>query len=301
MKNRKWRLVVSIVLAFALSVLFSGCVANPRPKIAVIPLSGSIAGAGQQSFLMGAVISPGLVRDYLDRAESDFLVKAVVLRIDSPGGSAAASQEIASTIRNFKETTGKPVVISMGDQATSGGYYISAYADRIVANPSTLTGNIGVISQFIYIEGFLEKLGMEMEIIKSGEYKDMGLRPLSPAEREIMQIINDELYGQFISTVAEGRKLSISDVEDLATGQIYTGTQALSLGLVDELGGLDRATELAEELAGVTGAQIEEYRPSSSFFLSLLQGLQQKISWTISGDEALLLRTLTGWQGYPKY
>jgi len=189
----------------------------------------------------------------------------------------------------------------MGDQATSGGYYISAYADRIVANPSTLTGSIGVISQFIYIEGFLEKLGMEMEIIKSGEYKDMGLRPLSPAEREIMQIITDELYGQFISTVAEGRKLSISDVEDLATGQIYTGTQALSLGLVDELGGLDRATELAEELAGVTGAQIEEYRPSSSFFLSLLQGLQQKISWTISGDEALLLRTLTGWQGYPKY
>ena len=148
MKATKWRIVLTIVIVLILTVSFTGCTAG-KGKVAVIPLSGTIASSSQQGLLTVSGITPKLVRDYLNRAESDGGVKAVVLRINSPGGSAAASQEIASEIRRFRAETGKPVVISMGDIAASGGYYISAYADTIVANPSTLTGSIGVISQFI--------------------------------------------------------------------------------------------------------------------------------------------------------
>jgi len=272
-----------------------------KEKVAVIPLSGPIAGTSQQGLLTIGGITPDLVRDYLNRAESDGSVKAVVLRIDSPGGSAAASQEIASEICRFQENTGKPVVVSMGDTAASGGYYISVYADRIVANPSTLTGSIGVISQFIYIEGLLEKLGLEIETIKAGEHKDMGIRPLTDEERQIMQDITDDLYQQFVVTVADGRSLPVADVEALATGQLYTGVQALDLGLVDELGGLDKAIELAASLASVTDPVVEEYGPSASFLGRLLGVLSPPSPLSLSEDELLFLRMLEGWQEMPRY
>jgi len=300
MKATRWRIVLTIVLALILTVSFSGCMAG-KGKVAVIPLTGTIAGASQQGLLTAGGISPDLVRGYLKRAESDGGVKAVVLRIDSPGGSAAASQEIASAVRRFKEDTGKPVVVSMGDVAASGGYYISVYADKIVANPGTLTGSIGVISQFIYIEGLLEKLGLEMETIKAGEHKDMGIRPLTDEERQIMQDITQDLYQQFVVAVADGRRLSVATVEALATGQPYTGAQALDLGLVDELGGLDRAVELAASLAGVTAPEVEEYRPSASFLQRLLGGLSPSLPLPFSQDELLFLKMLEGWQGMPRY
>ncbi len=300
MKAIKWRIVFMIVIALILTVSFSGCMEG-RGKIAVIPLSGTIAGVSQQGLLTTSGISPRLVRDYLRKAGSDTGVRAVVLRIDSPGGSAAASQEIASEIRRFKEDTGKPVVVSMGDVAASGGYYVSVYADRIVANPGTLTGSIGVISQFIYIEGLLEKLGLEMETIKAGEHKDMGIRPLTDEERQIMQDITDDIYQQFVVAVAEGRGLAVAEVEALATGQLFTGSQALELGLVDELGGLDRAIELAASQAGITAPEVEEYGPSASFLESLLGGSSRLSSLPFSTDELLFLRMLEGWQGMPRY
>jgi protease-4 len=225
----------------------------------------------------------------------------MVLRVDSPGGSAAASQEIASEIRRFKEDTGKPVVVSIGDIAASGGYYISVYADRIVANPGTLTGSIGVISHFIYIEGLLGKLGLEMETIKAGEHKDMGIRPLTDGERQIIQDITYDLYEQFVVAVAHGRSLPVVDVETLATGQPYTGAQALELGLVDELGCLDRAIELAAGLADVTAPEVEEYGPTPSFLERLLGGLPRPSSLPFFTDELLFLRMLEGWQGMPRY
>jgi protease-4 len=234
-------------------------------------------------------------------AERDSDVKAVVLRINSPGGSAAASQEIASSIRRFKEDTGKPVVVSMGDMAASGGYYISAYADSIIANPSTLTGSIGVISQFIYIEGLLDKLGLELETIKSGKHKDMGIWPLTQEQREIMQDITDDLYNQFISTVAEGRGLAVERVTELATGQLYTGAQALDLGLIDELGGLDTAIDIAASLAGITLPEVEEYSAPASFLEKLLGGLSAPLELPFSGDELLFLRILEGWYDMPRY
>jgi len=288
MKTTRRRIVLTIVLALILTVSFSGCVVG-RGKVAVIPLTGTIAGASQQGLLTAGGISPALVRGYLKRAESDGGVKAVVLRIDSPGGSAAASQEIASEVRRFKEDTGKPVVVSMGDVAASGGYYISVYADKIVANPGTLTGSIGVINQFIYIEGLLEKLGLEMETIKAGKHKDMGIRPLTDEERQIMQDITQDLYQQFIFAAADGRGLSVATVETLATGQPYTGEQALTLGLVDELGGLDRAVEVAASLAGIIAPEVEEYGPSASFLQSLLGGLSPSLPLPFSQDEMLFL------------
>ncbi len=300
MKLKKWQITVTIVLALFIGVFLSGCTV-PKQRIAVIPLSGTIAGVSQSGLLIGPIISPDLVAGYLERAERDILVRAVVLRIDSSGGSAAASQEIASKIRYFREATGKPVVVSMGDMAASGGYYISAYADKIVANPSTLTGSIGVISQFIYIEGLLEKLGIEMETIKTGEHKDMGIRPLTEEERKIMQDISDDLYGQFVDAVAQGRDLPLADVEALATGQLYTGTQALASGLVDELGGLNEAIEIAANLAGVSDPEIVEYRPRISFLASLFQRLQNPFSLPLSTDEILFLKILEGWQGLPRY
>ena len=300
MKATRWRMVLTIVIALTLTVSFSGCMAG-KGKVAVIPLTGIIAGASQQGLLTTGGISPDLVRGYLKRAESDSGVKAVVLRIDSPGGSAAASQEIASAVRRFKEDTGKPVVVSMGDVAASGGYYISVYADKIVANPGTLTGSIGVISQFIYIEGLLEKLGLEMETIKAGEHKDMGIRPLTDEERQIMQDITQDLYQQFVVAAADGRRLPVATVEALATGQPYTGAQALDLGLVDELGGLDRAVELAASLAGVVAPEVEEYGPSASFLQSLLGGLFSSLPLPFSQDELLFLKMLEGWQGMPRY
>jgi len=289
-----------IFIALMLVVTLSGCTAG-KEKVAVIRLSGIIADSGQQSLLVSGGISPRLVREYLIMAERDSGVKAVVLRIDSPGGSAAASQEIASSVRHFKENTGKPVVVSMGDMAASGGYYISAYADSIIANPSTLTGSIGVISQFIYIEGLLDKLGLKLETIKSGKHKDMGIWPLTQEQRQIMQGISDDLYNQFVSAVAEGRDLPVERVTELATGQLYTGTQALDLGLIDELGGLDTAIDIAAGLAGVTVPEVEEYSAPTSFLEELLGGLSAPLELPFSGDELLFLRILEGWYGMPRY
>jgi len=299
MKISKWQVVFSIVIVLILILSFSGC-GGVGGKIAVIPLSGTIVGASQQGLLTSGGITPKLVRNYLSRAEADGFVKAVVLRIESPGGSAAASQEIATEVRRFKEKTGKPVVVSMGDVAASGGYYISVYADRIVANPATLTGSIGVISELIYIEGLLEKLGLKMETIKAGEHKDMGIRPLTDEERQIMQAITDDLYEQFVSAVAEGRNLPPETVRNLATGQLYTGGQALKLGLVDELGDQDRAIELAAELAGVTAPVVEEYGVSGPWWSGLLQQLHLSLL-PLGEDELTFLRMLEGWQAVPRY
>ncbi|MFC1995445.1 signal peptide peptidase SppA [Chloroflexota bacterium] len=300
MQATKWRMLFTVVIAIVITISFSGCTAG-KEKVAVIYLSGIIADSSQQGLLTTGGISPKQVRDYLRNAEGDDSIRAVVLRVDSPGGSAAASQEIASEVRRFKEVTGKPLVISMGDVATSGGYYISVYADRLVANPSTLTGSIGVISQFIYIDGLLEKLGLELETIKTGKHKDMGIWPLTEEQRRIVQDISDDLYEQFVATVAEGRDLQITEVKQLATGQPYTGVQALSLGLVDELGGLETAIELASSLAGITTPEIEEYSPPSSFIEKLLGGLSLPSLIPLSEDELLFLRMLEGWHGMPRY
>jgi len=284
---KKRAIIISLGILALLAAILIPLILIPRltaGKIAVISLSGTIT-TGSYSLFPTSTVTPELVRDYLTKAKEDKAVKAVVFHIDSPGGEVAPCQEILWEIEKVKET--KFIVVSMGVTAASGGYYISTQADKIVALPTTMTGSIGVISAIPNIEGFLEKLGIQIEIFKGGKYKDMyqGLRELTPEEEEIMQQMIDEYYEQFIDVVADGRELSREEVRDLATGQLYTGTEAKELGLVDELGDLNTAIDLAAELAGIEAPIVEYYQPHRVTLRSLL-GLADAIKARISGLNA---------------
>ncbi|MBM3148954.1 MAG: signal peptide peptidase SppA [Chloroflexi bacterium] len=296
--------IVVLLLFFAATVLTS-CSAV-ESKVAVIPLNGPVQfEAGGFLFFTGSAITPQLVRSQLDKARADWAVKAVVLQIESPGGSAAACQEILTQIEKLE----KPIVVSFGSVAASGGYYIASKADKIVALPATLTGSIGVISQIPNIKGLYDKLGINMEVFKGGKYKDMytGLRELTSEERELMQKMTDQFYEQFVNTVAEGRGLDVEKVRSLATGQLYTGEQAKELGLVDELGGLDTAIDLAGKLAGVERPKVEYYRREAPSLLSSLLGLNLKrlqgiLELQLLGAEnMLILQTLSNPYPQPEY
>jgi len=308
MKRTKIAITILVMLILLAMLIPSGCISVPTAnKIAVIPLSGAIGGGGS-SFFFGPTITPELVKEQLNRAERDMAVRAIVLRIESPGGVVAPCQEILEEVEKVKQT--KPIVVSMGSMAASGGYYISAKANKIVALPGTLTGSIGVISQIPNVKGLYEKLGIEMQTFKGGKYKDMysGLRELTPEEKEIMQQMTDEYYEQFIEAVAEGRGLSQDEVRSLATGQLYTGAEAKKLGLVDELGGLDTAIGLAAQLASVETWQVEYYKPRPSLLESLLgmdlgslvEAVQLKLLG-LSGEDIILLQYLSHTYPQPQY
>jgi protease-4 len=226
--------------------------------VALVRLSGPIQESASGSLLGGGTITPQVVRDRLQSAAQSPSIKAVVLRVDSPGGTVGASQEIAGMVEEFS----KPVVVSMGDTAASGGYYISAKADAIVAQPGTLTGSIGVIWSSFDPTGLFKELGIELDAVTAGKHKDMFLPGrLTPPRRKIVQRMVNILYDQFVSAVAQGRELPEAKVRRLATGQLYTGRQALSSGLVDQLGDLDAAVRRAESLAGIEGADVVELSP----------------------------------------
>jgi protease-4 len=293
---KKKAVIISVIVLAVLAAIIVPTILIPRPpvsRIAVIPLSGFITNIGS-SFLAGATITPDLVRDYLARAEEDEAVKAIVFHIESPGGEIAPCQEILWEIERAGEA--KTIVVSMGGTATSGGYYISTKADKIVALPTTMTGSIGVISQIVNVEGLLEKLGIKVETFKGGEYKDMsrGFREMTQEEEEIVQAMIDEYYELFIEVVAEGRGLSKEDVRSLATGQIYTGTRAKELGLIDELGNLDTAVDLAAEMAGIEDPVVQHYRQPGLTLRSLL-GFVDVIKTRLSGltaQDMILLEIL---------
>jgi protease-4 len=210
-------------------------------RVAVVAVEGMI------------VDSERVVRE-LDRQVEDPSVRAIVVRIQSPGGVVAPTQEIYQAIGRVREHA-KPVVASMGAVAASGGYYLAAAADRIVANPGTLTGSIGVIMQLAELQELFKKVGVRYEVIKSGRYKDVGnpSRPMSADERAILQALLDDMYDQFVGAVASGRHLDRQAVLAIADGRVYSGRRAKELGLVDQLGGLDDAIRLAGELAGIQG------------------------------------------------
>jgi len=180
-------------------------------------------------------------------------VKAVVLRIDSPGGGVAPSQEIYDAVTKLRAT--KPVVASLGGVAASGGYYIASACDAILANPGTLTGSIGVIMQLGNVQELLQKIGVQAEILKAGAYKDMGspVRPLTDEERALFQQMIDSAHTRFINAVAGGRKMDEAKVRTIADGRVYSGEQARAIGLVDELGGLQDAIAMAAKRGGITG------------------------------------------------
>ncbi len=221
--------------------------------VGVITVSGAISAAGEQSLFGAPMGGARVTMAQLRKAADDDGIRAVVLRINSPGGSAAASQEIYEEVRRLAET--KPVVVSMADVAASGGYYIAAPADRIVANGSTVTGSIGVRMAYLQWYGLMDRIGLEGGNLTTGPYKDTGspYRPMREDERELMQDVLDDMYEQFLEAVAEGREMEVSAVRELADGRIFTGEQALELGLIDELGNFYRAVELAGELGGIEG------------------------------------------------
>ncbi|MHB1049616.1 MAG: signal peptide peptidase SppA [Bacteroidota bacterium] len=197
------------------------------------------------------VSSQNIVRQF-KRYRENVGVRAIVFRIESPGGGVAPSQEIYEEVKKTREY-GKPVVVSMGSVAASGGYYAALGANRIVANPGTITGSIGVISQFMHVNGLLEKIGVSSTTIKSGRLKDSGspFRAMEPADKKYFQEMIDDVHDQFISAVAEERKLPKESVRKLADGRVYTGRKAYELHLIDTLGTYQDAIMIAAELAGI--------------------------------------------------
>ncbi|MEJ2699696.1 MAG: signal peptide peptidase SppA, partial [Desulfuromonadales bacterium] len=199
--------------------------------------------------------------EQLLRFRKDDSVKAIVLRVDSPGGGVGPSQEIYEEVQ--KTVKIKPVVVSMGSIAASGGYYIASPANRIFSNPGTITGSIGVILEFTNFQELLQKIGLKSQIIKSGKHKDIGspVRPMTEGDRKILQSLIDDVHQQFIAAVAKGRKLDLEKVRALADGRIFSGRQALAVGLVDQLGDLQDAVKAAAELGGIHGEPRLVYPP----------------------------------------
>ena len=199
----------------------------------------------------GPIIDSKDATDEIKEYTKDKSIKAIVLRIDSPGGAVAPSQEIYEEVK--KAVAQKKVIVSMGSVAASGGYYIAAPATKIIANPGTLTGSIGVIMEIPNIEGLMNKIGIKTEVIKSGRHKDIAsaFRTMGKEEREILQGVMDNVHEQFMKAVSEGRKIKMEEVRKIADGRIFTGEQAKTNGLVDDLGTLEDAIKTAATLAGI--------------------------------------------------
>lgn len=258
MFSRRHPYLFFLLVSFSiLTVLVLGSLAMARwmwrstgdsgaPSVGVIEIDGAIADSRQTI-------------DHIRRFREDDAIKAIVIRINSPGGAVGPAQEIYREIRKTVGT--KTVVASMGAVAASGGYYVASAADGIVANPGTITGSIGVIMGYTNFGELLEKIGMVPVVIKSGPYKDTGspTREMRDDEREILQAIIQTIHAQFVTAIAEGRKMARAEVERAADGRIITGEDAQARGLVDRLGNFQDALEWAAELAGIEGAVVPVY------------------------------------------
>jgi len=207
-------------------------------------------------YVEGIIFDSKTVNEQLKMYADDPRVKAILLRIDSPGGGVAASQEISDQVRWLKQEKNKKIVVSMGSVAASGGYYIACGADKIFANPGTVTGSIGVIAEWVNYGSLLKWAQLEPEVIKSGEFKDVGspTRPITPKERQYLQNLINQMFGQFVNAVAEGRKsLTREEIVKLADGRVYTGEEAVREKLIDDLGNYDAALKATAEMVGIKG------------------------------------------------
>ena len=247
--------------------------------VAIVQWIESSSGAGWFAhdavavvWVEGEISDSAAVVDVLEKMHETDSVAAVVVRIDSPGGGVAPSQEIYDAIVRLREK--KPVIASLGSLAASGGYYVAAACDAIVSNAGTLTGSIGVLMEVRNVQELLKKVGLSGEILKAGRYKDIGspIRPMTPEERSIIDGLLANVHEQFVGAVAKGRKLEIEVVRPMADGRIFSGEQALKLGLVDRLGGLRDAVQLAAEKAGISGEpkRLEFREGEEAWWLGLL-------------------------------
>jgi len=249
---RRKRVFVGLVVIFGLLIFFFSAIffigrygAKPGKfsfggKIAVVEIRGVITQ------------SSAVIEDIRQHQEDDG-VKAIIVRIDSPGGGVGPSQEIHREVQKARKK--KKVVASMGSVAASGGYYVACASDLIIANPGTITGSIGVVMQFSNFEDLMKKIGIKGVVLKSGEYKDTGspFRPMTPEEKNLLQGVIDNVQQQFVKAVAEGRNLDKTKVMEIADGRILTGEQAKQLGLVDQIGNLQDAIETAAKMVGIEG------------------------------------------------
>ncbi len=241
--------VLGLLFVIAVS-LVSLLVGSRRTALSMPGGGGNVALVKIDGLLVSSESIVSELKDYAD----DGSIKAIVIRIDSPGGGVVPSQEIFNAVKHAKKE-GKKVVVSMGSVAASGGYYIAAAADKIVANPGTLTGSIGVKMEFANVEKLLDKIGVKGMVVKAGQYKDIGspFREMTEPEKKLLQDVIDDVHNQFIEAVSEGRGIPKADVIAIADGRIFTGRQALSLKLVDQLGDLEDTIKLAGSLAGIKG------------------------------------------------
>jgi protease-4 len=241
--------LVLLILVFVAVISLMGL--STGNTVAVIPLQGEI-GYSQSSLLSGDVVTPDTIDQEIKQAEDDSSVSAIVLEINSPGGSPVASEEIMNTVKESK----KPVVAWITDSGASGAYLVASSADKIVANPASTVGSIGVILTLTDLSQLYQMIGVDQYSIKAGEYKDMGAdyRNLTPEETEMLQEMVNQDYDYFISLVAQNRQLDESYVRSIAEGKIYTGTQAKDIKLVDETGGKQKALDLAAQLGGIKGS-----------------------------------------------
>jgi protease IV len=242
------------------------------PRVAIVELEGVI------------IEVDDVVRELKAHRENP-TVRAVVMRINSPGGVVAPTQELHDAVRRLRDA-GKPVVASLGAVAASGGYYVAVGCDQIYANRGTLTGSIGVIMQLPNLEQLMKKIGVDYVVVKAGQFKDVGsiARPMTVEERRVMQALLDDVHGQFIDAVAAGRKLSREEVVRFADGRVFSGAQAKELRMVDALGGLEDAVQAAAKLAGIPGTP-SVIQPKRRF--SIMELLRSQFGGSAAG---LLLR-----------
>lgn len=263
-------IVVFVVLAvaFFLGTYLTALLIEQPPsesnQIALVRIEGVIMDAGEPV-------------DQLREFAENEAIKAILIRIDSPGGAVVPSQEIYDEVRKIRAEGRQKIVVSMGSVAASGGYYIASASDRIIANPGTLTGSIGVIMEMPNFEGLMKKIGVESTVIKSGSRKDLisPFRKLGDEERAILQRVMDDVHDQFIQAVADGRGLEKDTVAAIADGQVFTGRQAKDEGLIDEIGSFEDAIKITGELAGIVGRPVvvePKRRFSLSDYLSALFG-----------------------------
>ncbi len=285
-------ILVILVFVLALGLLVSwgalGVVSSMRgggvsapggQKVAVINIQGLITGSAMGGF-GGSADGILPVLEHLRDAEKDDSVKSILLWVDSPGGSAAASQSVYARVMEVRAK--KPVVAGMGDIAASGGYYIASAATKIVAGPATETGSIGVIFHSINVAGLMGKYGVQENVIKSGTFKDMGsaFRQMTPQEQALIKDMIMDIYDQFVTDAASARNMPKQSVLALADGRVWTGRQALKLGLIDQLGSRDDAVKLAAQLGGIKGwPALKQYSEMPSWLKALAASSAARVPW----------------------
>ncbi len=291
--STKWFLVIlGIVLITGLLI-----------TVAFVSLVGNVSGGGTETVTTGSGDKIGVVElQGVITSSEDFVrqvkkfreqssIRAILIRIDSPGGGVVASQEMYEEVRKTRES-GKPVVVSMGALAASGGYYVACGASRLVANRGTLTGSIGVISEFLQMHELLGKVGVDVKTIKAGALKDAGssTRPMTEVDQRYFQALMDDVHRQFIGVVAEERGLDSAYARQLADGRVFTGEQALEVGLVDTIGTYEDAIQITADIAGIEGTPSLVREKKRRSWLESMTGdvseqvhaaMQELISWPV--------------------